>query len=257
MTPLLFTHANGFPPLAYQSFLGYLKQNDNPIRFINLHRKVSSWHTLTQTLISFTEENFSTPIIAIGHSLGGALSLFAATRRPELFRQVIAIDPPLLGPLERRTFGLLRLLGLENIVNPLPAKALRRKHQFSSYDEARKHFQGKVFFKYFHPNCLEDYLRYGLAPSPEGQLELTVSPQVEASIFKSLPCFFLPRLSLAKSFTILYACPQGKPYNRSGVAWMKKTLHPKALVPYDGGHMAPLEKPELMAQSVLSVMESL
>ena len=250
MSPVLFSHANGFPPKVYREFLNHLEEEGFQINAIDLHQEKTNWYALTQKLISFVEDNSSPPIAAIGHSLGGVLSLFALALRPKLFNQVIAIDPPFLGAKERWILGSLRLLGLMDLAFSLPAKAKKRKNHFSSREDALTYFQGKAFFKNFHPSCLKDYTQYGLAPTNDGHFELVVPPHIEEGIFRSIPCFFLPRLSKTSRATVLYACPQGTPYNKGGVRWMAKALGSNPLIPYDGGHMAPLEQPEFMAKII-------
>lgn len=36
-----------------------------------------------------------TPLIGLGHSLGGAMLILISTRHPHLFQQLIVLDPPM------------------------------------------------------------------------------------------------------------------------------------------------------------------
>ena len=42
------------------------------------------------------------PVYGVGHSLGGYLNYLAAVRRPELFRAIVLLDAPIIGPFRGR-----------------------------------------------------------------------------------------------------------------------------------------------------------
>ena len=57
----------------------------------------SNWPHLRDQLIDFIEHEAKAPVYLVGHSLGGYLSVLAASRRPELACGVVLLDAPLLG----------------------------------------------------------------------------------------------------------------------------------------------------------------
>ena len=251
-THVVFSHANGLPAKSYQKFLNNLDRF--PLEYINAYGMGTfpidtNWRSSVDELIDFVERKFSRPVIALGHSFGGVIGLFAASLRPELFEQVISIDPPLFGKKKRWAIGLTRLMGIEKLIFPFSEMARTRRSSFHSKIEALEYFQKKSFFKKFDPRCLKDYVEHGLTKTVKG-FELTIPTQVETDIFKKMPCFFIPRLSEIKPCTILYATAQGMSFDKNDLEWLQKSIKHVRLIPYQGGHMAPFENPELMATLV-------
>ncbi len=106
-TPILhFAHANGFPAGCYNKLFGLLRGDYTVIAIEqmghNSHYPVDdNWENLTRELIDYIERNAGgSAIIGIGHSMGGILTFLASYKRPELFKGIIMLDPPLAyGPL--------------------------------------------------------------------------------------------------------------------------------------------------------------
>ncbi|WP_426741489.1 alpha/beta fold hydrolase, partial [Pseudomonas aeruginosa] len=56
-----------------------------------------NWYNLVTEIIASIKRQAGQPVIAVGHSLGGVLSLLAAIEQPQLFKAVIMLDSPLIG----------------------------------------------------------------------------------------------------------------------------------------------------------------
>ena len=90
MSPLHFSHANGFPAACYRKMFSHLER-DFEIGFINTigHDPrvpvTDGWPHLVEELIERIE-GYRQPVLGVGHSLGGYLTMLAAIARPELFR---------------------------------------------------------------------------------------------------------------------------------------------------------------------------
>jgi pimeloyl-ACP methyl ester carboxylesterase len=96
-----FYSGNGLPIGVYQPFLeiisskykitslsfrGSWKKMDKP-------KKQIKWETYADDLIEFIEKNYDKPIVGLGHSQGGNATIVAAYKRPDLFKELIIIDP--------------------------------------------------------------------------------------------------------------------------------------------------------------------
>ena len=255
-TNVVFSHANGFPAKSYRQFLNFLE--GTYLKYINIYGMGKfpidvNWRSSVHELIDFVEREFSGPVTALGHSFGGAISILAAALRPELFDQVIAIDPPLFAKKKRWAIGIMRLISMEEWVFPLSQMAKIRRSYFHSRAEALEYFQGKSFFKKFHPECLKDYIKYGLTEVGEG-FELTIPAQMESDIFRLIPCFFIPNLSQIKSCTILYATIRTQAFNQNDLEWLQKNIKHIRMMPCAVSHMAPFENPQLMAKLVNDIV---
>jgi len=256
MEKIEFAHANGFPAESYACL--FANMPDFQFSYVNTygHGKFSaenSWWPLVHELIAHIEQTHIEPVIGIGHSLGAYLFFFAAQKRPELFKRIILLDPPMFPFHKRAVIALLVKLKLINKI-PHPAnKAKVRKNSFANVDEARKYFKGKALFKNFNEECFEQYLQFGLKPV-DGAYGLTFDRAVEYQIFKSMPLW-------------LGKMPEGVPidYIFSGNWEVLSEGEIKTLMnrfpairfhQFDGGHLFPLEKPGATAQLIQNIIRS-
>ena len=99
--PLLhFTHGNSFPAGVYRRFFDGLR-DDFDVHAIDMvgHDDAfpvsDGWPGLVAELIAQLE-GYPEPAILVGHSLGGMLSLMAAKQRPDLARCVVMLDSPVV-----------------------------------------------------------------------------------------------------------------------------------------------------------------
>lgn len=248
---IVFSHGNGFPARVYSALHNELSDYD--FSFIEAYGLgeypiTTGWTESINELIDFIETKHSEPVTALGHSFGGVISLLASTQRPELFKKVIAIDPPYFGIFKRYVIGGLRLINKEDKVFKQPRMALKRKHQFISRDHARDYFAGKPFFKNFHSKCFDDYIEYGFT-TRNGQVELLIPPKLESDIFKLMPCFRRNEFIKPVESYFLYGNKKGV-HDKKDILWLKAVLRNTRFVEYDGSHMLPLENPKACAELI-------
>ncbi len=114
---IVFAHANGFPAGTYRQLfepwreagwrvLALPKIGHDP-RF----PVTSNWPHLRDELLHFIDSEAAAPAYLVGHSLGGYLTLLAATRRPEVARGIVLLDSPLLPTWMARSRAVLQGLG--------------------------------------------------------------------------------------------------------------------------------------------------
>jgi Predicted hydrolases or acyltransferases (alpha/beta hydrolase superfamily) len=103
MKPLIhFAHANGVPSRVYQKLFDLLSDEYDVIYVPLLgpdkrYPIDNHWKSLTQQVIdSIVRQANGRKVIGLGHSLGSVLTFQAALQRPELFEQVLMIDPPMI-----------------------------------------------------------------------------------------------------------------------------------------------------------------
>ena len=249
-TPILhFAHANGFPAGCYSKLLGLLRGDYTVIAIEqmghNSHYPVDdNWESLTRELIDYVERNAGgSAIIGIGHSMGGILTFLAAYNRPELFKGIIMLDPPLAyGPLAFFLY-LGKKLGLMERLK-IVAQTKRRRTQWASREEAEAYFKKKSPFSNFDSDCLRDYVRYGTIENKAG-VKLSFDVNVETDIFRTTPhnLNFLTAISIPGSVVV------GE-HSYVSIRSVNKFAKKHALEPvrFEGGsHLFPLEYPERTA----------
>lgn len=254
--PLQFSHANSFPAPSYRVFLDALASRFE-IRHVDKfghdprHPVTDSWPHLVDELIA-SVQHAPHPVIGVGHSLGGYLSILAAVRRPELFRAVILLDAPLVGPFHRHAMALLKRLGLLGRFSP-GGGGLGRRAEWPSMDAAVAHFRAKPVFARFDPRCLRDYVQAATEPA-DGGIRLSFRPDVEHRIYITLPHRVgHEALSLRVPGGLIVGRQSGV-VKRLGLDASRRVLQVTSLA---GGHLFPLEHPEAAAEAVREMAHNL
>jgi len=219
-----------------------------PVFGVGAYKVRNTWKTLVPELIEDIESRHTEPVIGIGHSFGGVLTLWAAMKRPDLFKKIILIDPPFMSRARRFSIALTALLGITDKVVPIARNAKRRKADFASLDEARNYWKPKFLFRSFHPQCFEDYVQHSLVPSEEG-FTLKIPPSLESQFFSTTP-FRIGPANLAMPSYYLYPLQHGV-LSGNALAQHKKKFAGTEFIPFEkGGHMFPLEFPHETADFI-------
>ena len=192
--PLLnFMPANGFPPRTYLPMLRGLtgfRAISLPPRALWGDQAVTtagrSWRDAADDLLQGLERFDLRDIVAVGHSLGGVLSMLALIKQPARFRALIMLDPVLLPQATLDMLAEARDAGqIKNF--PLVQGARRRRHFFESRRDAYNRFREKQIFADWSAAALNLYVEHGLRAHADGAgFELTWSPAWEAHYFANV-----------------------------------------------------------------------
>lgn len=255
---LAFAPANGFPGGSYRRFLDPLRtQYDVHALPLVGHRPEQypvkdGWMELSRELEAFLEP-LPRPLSGLGHSMGGVLMFLVASRRPEWFRSVVMLEPPLINGPAGVGFHLLRRLGQVDRITPA-GRSRGRRDYWPDRDEARAYFQRRELFRRFHPDCLEDYMDAGLEPDGDG-LRLAFRPEVEVAVFRSTPDNIsrYPRLPVPGA--VVNAEESGDAFHKAGRRHARRQRMRHEIWP--GGHLFPLERPDDSARRVDELLRAL
>jgi pimeloyl-ACP methyl ester carboxylesterase len=254
---LQFSHANGFPASSYGAMLGELSQRYRigAVETFGTDPRypvTDGWQHLVDQLIDTLErEHRGAPVFGVGHSLGAYLTFLAAVRRPELFRAIVMLDAPIIGPVKGRLLGAVKRYGIIDRVTPAGATRDRRS-EWPGREEAKAHFRSRRLFRHFAPQCLDDYVRHGLVGG-HGHLRLRIDPRIEYQIYRTLPHDMhrhLRELTVPAGFA---GGLRSDVLRRVGMAHMRRFR--KRKVP--GGHLFPFEYPREAAEAICSLLEEL
>ena len=189
LTPIHFSHANGFPAPCYRKLfdglgsdlrIGHLDRIGHDPRF----PVTDGWGNLVDELIHAVERRWLEPVLGIGHSLGGFLTAMAAARRPDLFRAIILLDAPILGRFQGSAMQFAKRIGLIDRMTPAASTRSRRR-EWPSREDALAHFRRRRVFAKFDAACLEDYVRFGLVDHARG-VQLWFDPDIETRIYRTI-----------------------------------------------------------------------
>lgn len=248
---LHFAHANGIPGASYQPIFDRLKPHEGfAIPRLGHDARYSchdNWRELPDELIAYIEAHANEPVLGVGHSLGSVVTFMAACKRPDLFRGVLMLDPPLFwGGI---TWGIKLFKRLGKIDNFTPAgKSKFRRRNWPDRKTAVEYFGSKRLFQ-FHPDCFEAFCNAAIEEYGNGEMKLFFDVDVEVEIFRNTPD------NLSK-FQRPENLPMKLVYADRSDASMEKMVLPFCNhfgIPFEkisGEHMFPLQKPDLAAELI-------
>jgi pimeloyl-ACP methyl ester carboxylesterase len=179
--------------------------------------------------------------------MGGVYTMWAALRRPDLFRALVLIDPVILPPSVLRKLRLMRLLGLRNRL-PLVRGALRRRRTWPSLQACFDRYRGKALFAAWPDASLWAYVESGTRPRSDGQVELLYPPEWEAHIFATPPADVwrhVPKLRTTTAPpTLVIRGERSHTFRLESQNRMQRLLpQTRFHVIPDAGHLVPMERP--------------
>lgn len=186
--------------------------------------------------------------LGLGHSFGGTSMLLAAAAEPALFERLVLVDPVLHEPRtgEPDPERVAR-------AGQLVERASRRREVFPDRAAARDNWRDKDLFADWEPRAFEIYLAEGLADRPDGQVELKCPAAVEAAVFgmgfRSDVWGTTKGLSVP---TLLLWAIHGDFPRSVHEAYAAHLGAAATLQEIDAGHLAPMERPELVLDAALA-----
>ena len=189
-TPLHFLHANGYPPECYEPLLELLKNQHHvfgmklrPLWDGTKPEDLNDWHPLSDDLLRFLSDRGPDPVIGVGHSIGGIVTLRAAIRDPKRFRALVLLDPVLFIPSFLVGWNLLRAIGLGEKTHPLIVGTKKRRRTFDNLETVFRGYRTRPIFRYMSDESLKTYIKGITKPKTDGTYELAYSPEWEARIY--------------------------------------------------------------------------
>ena len=260
--PLHFLHANGYPPDCYKPLFELLKTQYHlfgmtlrPLWPDSKLDDINDWHPLSDDLLRFLSDHKSGPVIGVGHSIGGIVTLRAALRDPKKFRALILLDPVLFMPSRLILWNIARATGLGQRLHPLIAGAKRRRRTFDDLEGIFRGYRNRSIFKYMSDENLRIYIEGITKTTSDGGYELVFSPNWEAHIYltglrdsdlwRDLPKLEVPMLIIRGAETDTFSENAANLVKKKNLKIQIKTLERST-------HILPLELP----QEVFNIMQS-
>lgn len=249
-TPLHFYHANGFTAGCYMPLLQRLSADyrvsalDMRPTWRDLGKPPFSrnWQPYADDLIAYLDAEVGEPVIGVGHSMAAIATVFAAEKRPDLFKALVIIEPAMLTPLQ----GLIAPL-VPKVVMSLgePAKStLAKRDIWPDKDGFLKDCRANRAYKRFSEEAFMALAAHAVRERADGQVELAFPKVWEAHNYSAPPA------AMKNLCRIQHPCAAifGKPsifFSKAMVReWQAK--RPDIVVRQDTrfGHLFPLEAPD-------------
>jgi pimeloyl-ACP methyl ester carboxylesterase len=258
--PLHFLHANGYPPECYQPLFAHL-QNRHRVFGMKLRPlwegqnkdDFQDWHPYSDDLLRFLSDRASDPVIGVGHSIGGIVTLRAALRNPDKFRALILLDPVFFVPPFLVGWNFIRAIGLGEKTHPLIPAARKRRREFDNLDVLFRSYRSKPVFRYLNDDSLKAYIAGITKPKADGGYELAYTPEWETHIYltglrdfdlwRGLPNLDVPTLIIRGAETDTFL-PNAERLVK------KKNPHIRVHTMQNATHILPLEYPQEVAEII-------
>ena len=252
-----FAHANGFPAGTYTKLFKFL-ESDFEIGYLARHGHnpqfpvSDNWKFLKDELREEIRRRYTEKIIGVGHSLGGVLHFLVAVENPELYRQIILLDAPIISRLSSHGLRILKITRLIDRLSPSQMTRFRR-NLWNSREEAFEHFKKKPKFAAFDEDVLRDYLEFGTIATEKG-FELFFSPKIESKIYRTIPHHLPTFRGKLKIPTAYVGGTRSKEGELARLSFMKKHF-PVDFYQIEGSHLFPFEKPSETAELIKKIVK--
>ncbi|MDB5840806.1 MAG: alpha/beta hydrolase [Herminiimonas sp.] len=255
-----FVHANSFPADTYRVFLSHLRQHYSvealPMHAHNPKYPVrDGWQDLMQELLDELIARHREPVILVGHSMGGMLSLMAAKARPDLVRAVVMLDSPVVAGWRAILLQVAKSVGIDKKFSPAQL-SWKRRNLWPDKEAAYQHYASKAMFAAWPPEVLRDYIEHGLMPHTEG-VTLRFTRETETAVYRGLPHHI--GALVRKSFPVPVGFIGGADSAECRQAGLRATrrLTGKHFRIIPGGHLFPMESPAVAAKAVHQMIQGL
>jgi pimeloyl-ACP methyl ester carboxylesterase len=258
---IVFSHANGFPAGTYRVLFEAWRAAGHEVFALGRvshhadYPVTNNWPHLRDQLIHFIEAEVSGPAVLVGHSLGGMVSVLAASRRPDLASGLVLLDSPVITGWRAHSLQAAKAARLIQRVSP-GRVSQKRRHEWPTREAVKAHFAGKSAFARWDPRVLDDYVASGFEEA-EGKTVLAFQRDIETRIYNTLPHHLgsvLKRHPL-KCPVAFIAGTQSAEMRQGGLE-ASRALAKERFVWIEGTHLYPMEKPDETTRLVLEFIDS-
>ena len=262
MTAIVFSHANSFPAGVYRVLFEAWRAAGFDVQALPRYSHdprfpvTNNWPHLRDQLLEFIAAHVTEPAVLVGHSLGGMVSLLAASKRPQIARGIVLLDSPVLAGWRAHTWRMTKAAGLAPRITP-GRVARTRRHRWPSRQAVREHFARKAVFARWDPRVLDDYVASAfVADGHEWQLDFDRS--IEARIYETVPHHLGALLQRHRlQCPVAYIGGERSAEARQAGLEATRRLAGERFWTLTGTHLFPMEHPEAAASAVLRAIASM
>lgn len=263
---LHFLHGNGFCGLTLAPMAAALPSDwsltltDVPGhgRSSQPNDQMPNWQGMAASIAAALQENnhqrgMTQPMIGVGHSMGGVLTLLMAVQQPDLFSRIVLMDPVLFTPEIVLIQRMMRATGFWRRT-ALVKKVAARRAQWPSRESMHLDLQRKSLYADWHPSALQAFVQHGASEQAEG-VSLACSPSWEASIFGSYPRGLWAAVDRVRIPVDIWVAEQSYPFIAKAARKASQANPNIRWQRFGQRHCFPMEQPEASAALLQSVLK--
>ncbi|MCX7150364.1 MAG: alpha/beta hydrolase [Rhodocyclales bacterium] len=264
---IVFSHANSYSAATYRQLFDGWRAAGHEVAAVEHFGHDAQfpvdrrWRGMTQQLTALMDSLPQSCLWLVGHSMGGYLSLLAAGQRPERVRGIILLDSPIVYGWKSGLIGAVKATGQMWRMSPAAA-AEKRRDRWPNLGEAHRHFSAKPMFARWHPDVLNDYIRFGTEQDPADSVgagrRLSFRPAIEAEIYSTVPHRLMSYLRLHPPGgpVAFIGGRRSREIRQVGLAATHRVTQGR-ISWLEGSHLFPFERPDETVREVLDWMQRL
>jgi pimeloyl-ACP methyl ester carboxylesterase len=184
--PLLLLHPNGFCAGFFDPLARELRDDFRPVGVDVRGHGASerpadladcTFPNATGDALAVLDALGLDEVVALGHSMGGAIAILLDERRPGIVRRALLCEAIAFPP-----GGMPRTSGAPN---PMADVARARRAVWPDRATVRASYGSRPPLNVLEPAALDAYVRYGFRDRDDGEVELACAPEVEARCFEA------------------------------------------------------------------------
>ncbi len=212
------------------------------------------WNVMADRLAQNVLSKGVQPVVGVGHSMGGVITLLMAAQYPELFSRIILLDPVLFPTHMLVGQRVVKASGLWGNM-PLVKRARSRQHRWPSQDDMEVSLSKKSLYRYWHPTAFKNFCTTGSHVTDRG-VELACSPDWEARIFSSVPRALWSSVRKLSVPTHILMADHGFDFIPAGVRRARRLNANISSQVLGGSHCFPMEQPFETAAHIRALIEA-
>ena len=217
--------------------------------------RMPDWQAMARAVADALRQNNPTgkPVVGVGHSMGGVLTLLAAARDPKLFSRIILLDPVLFSPeivlaqQVSRTTGIWKRSALVRSVT-------NRRQTWPDRETMFNELKEKGLYRHWRPDVLQAFVEDG-SQLRDGEYTLSCNPRWEGAIFGSYPRGLWHAVRQVKvpvdilvandSYGFIQRSARRAARVNSNIRWQM----------FGNSHCFPMEQPQQTAEKILELLK--
>lgn len=212
-----------------------------------------NWNEMAEQVADSIAARSKGPVVGIGHSMGGVVTLLAAARFPELFSRIVLLDPVLFSAEIILYQRIMRKTGLWNRAK-LVSSVRGRRSIWPNKQAMTESLKTKALYRDWDERALSLFVEYGTNVNSNGYLHLACAPDWEASIFGSYPRGLWQAVKTLTVPADIFTASKSYGFIKGSVdkaCRLNQNIRKHAI---DGSHCFPMEVPEIAARRIFAII---